>query len=98
MKLGRQAEGGGLLQQFRTDQQVRRLLMTDLDGFPGGRYSGGQMAILTQALGEDRAKSRMGINDQNPLRMADGVINLGWAIGIEGAGSNRMERLSVLEA
>ena len=79
-QLGRQPQGRTLIQQFGADQQIGRLVLTDLQGLPGGRHGRGQVAILTQALGQYRAQGGMGIHHKHPLGLVSSLGNLltGW--------------------
>jgi hypothetical protein len=70
MKLGRQPEGGGFLQQLRADEEVGSLALTDFESFASGANGGSQMTILPKPLGENSPKGDVGINHKNPSGMA----------------------------
>ena len=70
MELARQSKSRGFFQKFRTHQQVGSLALTDFKGLPGRAHRGGQVAILAQPLGQHGAKGGVGVNNENPSRMA----------------------------
>jgi hypothetical protein len=74
MELTCQPQSRGFFQEFRTHKQVGSLALTNVEGLTGRAHRSGQMAILAQPLGQDGAKGGVGVNNENPSRMA-AVIN-----------------------
>jgi hypothetical protein len=66
MKLTRQAQGGGFFQKLSADQEIRGLLLADLDGLAGRGYCSRQVTVLPQSLSQDSAQGGVGIHHQNP--------------------------------
>lgn len=70
MELARQPQGRCFFQEFGTHQKMRRLTLTNVKSFSGRTHRGGEMAILSQSLGQHSAQSSVGVNNENPPRMA----------------------------
>jgi hypothetical protein len=74
VELGRQAQGGGFLQEFGAHKEMGSLALADIKSFLSRADCGGQMAILPKALGQNRSEGGVGIDDQDASRMAAIII------------------------
>ena len=85
-QLLRQSEGGTLFENFGADQEIRRLLLAELQSFSRSADGSGEVTVLTEPLHQDGAQGGVRLHDEYA----------GWFLSSAGLGQD--QRISARDA